>query len=266
MATILPVAAPVRNRVIVSNLAVILVGALLIHGDRRRQNVTLSVIRDWLPLGLVLLAYREMGWFALPHHGHALESYWVTWDRLVLRDGARTAIESLGPLVPSVLEIAYALVYALAPFSLALLYLYRRRNQVDRFLFVFTLGVLLCYAQFPFWPSQPPRLLFFGQDVPFNDTIFRRFNCWMLAGCGIHTSVFPSAHVGAAFAAAFGMRRALPERLWVRRFLLVMALLIAVATVYGRHHYLADAVAGLLMAALAARITTRAGIRAVTLR
>ncbi len=211
IAMILPVAASVRNRVLLSNLAVILTGALLVYCDRERRSVALSVIRDWLPLGMILLAYREMGWFALPHHGHALESYWVAWDRLVLRGGAKTAIEALGPLLPSVLEIAYALVYALAPFSVAMLYLYRRRDQVDRFLLVFTVGVLLCYAQFPFWPSEPPRLLFFGQDAPSFDTIFRRFNWWMLGNCGIHTSVFPSAHVGAAFSAAFGMWQDLAE-------------------------------------------------------
>src|ERR1035438_9843370 len=98
-----------------------------------------------------------MGWFALPHHGHMLEANWVTWDRLVLRGGAKAAIETFGPLLPSVLEIAYALVYALAPFSIAVLYLYGRRDRVDRFLLIFSVGVLLCYAQFPFWPSEPPR-------------------------------------------------------------------------------------------------------------
>lgn len=266
IAMILPVAAGVRNRVLLSNLALILILSLLMYCDRERRTVALSVSRDWLPLAAILLAYREMGWFALPHHGHALESHWVAWDRLVLRGGARAAIEALGPLLPSVLEIAYALVYTLAPFSLAVLYLYRRRDQVDRFLLVFTVGTLLCYAQFPFWPSEPPRLLFFGQDVPTYDTIFRRFNWWTLGNCGIHTSVFPSAHVGAAFSAAFGMWKALPEHKWVSRFLLVMALLIAVATVYGRYHYLADAVAGLFMAALAARIPTRAVFPAVKLR
>ncbi len=125
IARMLPLAAHVRNRVLLFNLAVILVGALLIHDDRNRRSVALGIIRDRLPLGLVLLAYREMGWFALPHPDHALESHWVTWDRLVLRGGARAAIGAFGPLAPAILEIAYALVYALAPFSLAMLYLYR---------------------------------------------------------------------------------------------------------------------------------------------
>jgi len=115
--------------------------------------------------------------------------------------------------------------------------------------------VLLCYAQFPFWPSEPPRTVFPGQDFPSYDTIFRRFNWWMLGGYGIHTSVFPSAHVAGAFSAAFGMWFALPEHRWVARALFVMAALIATATVYGRYHYLADAAAGLLMAILALAFT-----------
>jgi len=47
----------------------------------------------------------------------------------------------------------------------------------------------------------------------------------MLGSYGIHTSVFPSAHVAGAFGAAFTMMRVLPERRWAGRFLLVMAIL-----------------------------------------
>jgi len=200
---------------------------------------------------LLILAYREMGWLALPYRSHTLETHWVFWDRMILHGGAKSAIEAFGPVLPSVLEIAYSLVYALAPFCLAVLYLYRRRDRVDTFLFIFAMGVLLCYAQFPFWPSEPPRAVFFGQDLPAFDTVFRRFNLWMLGNCGIHTSVFPSAHVAGAFSAAFGMRRALPQHKWVARFLFVMAILIAAATVYGRYHYAADAAAGFAIALVA---------------
>jgi membrane-associated phospholipid phosphatase len=37
----------------------------------------------------------------------------------------------------------------------------------------------------------------------------------------------------------------------------VLAILIAIATVYGRYHYLVDAIAGIAMAILAFAITTR---------
>jgi membrane-associated phospholipid phosphatase len=255
VAAALPVRHPVRPVTLVLNLTILACYALLAYADSLRRHPFLSILRDWFPFPLLLLAYREMGWFALPSMGHSLEAHWVAWDRLVLRGGGRAAIESLGPLGPSLLEIAYSLVYVLGPFSVAMLYAYRRRDRVDRFLFVFALGVLLCYAQFPFWPSEPPRTVFPGEDFPSYDTVFRRFNWWMLGGYGIHTSVFPSAHVAGAFSAAIGMWFALPERRWVARFLLVMAVLIATATVYGRYHYLADAAAGLGMAILALGFT-----------
>jgi membrane-associated phospholipid phosphatase len=249
-----PVSPAVRAVTLLLNLQVLACYALLAYAGSLRRGLLLSVARDWFPFCLLLLAYREMGWFALPHSGHALERGWVVWDRMVLAGGARAAIECLGPVLPSLLEICYSLVYALGPFSVAMLYCYRRRERVDDFLLVLTLGVLLCYAQFPLWPSEPPRTVFPGQDFPSYDTVFRRFNWWLLGGYGINTSVFPSAHVAGAFSAALGMRRALPEHPWVWRLLLGMAALIATATVYGRYHYLADATAGLLMALVAAAL------------
>ncbi|MGA7235583.1 MAG: phosphatase PAP2 family protein [Bryobacteraceae bacterium] len=254
-AFLLPAVPNVGERVTLWNLGTILICGLLIHFDRGKRFLAIGVIRDWLPLAVLLLAYQEMGWFATPQHSHTLETNWVAWDRLFLRGGLKAAIEAFGPLLPSVLEIAYSLVYTLGPFCLAVLYIYRRRDRVDRVLFLLTIGVLLCYAQFPFWPSEPPRVVFPGQDLPSSDTIFRHFNLWLLGNAGIHTSVFPSAHVAAAFSAAFGMWRTLPEHKWVGRFLFVMALLIATATVYGRYHYFADALAGLSMAFAALALT-----------
>jgi membrane-associated phospholipid phosphatase len=237
-----------RTRLASLNSAVILIYASLVCLDSAKPRLILEVIRDWLPLGMVLLAYREMGWFALPHESTLLESRWVVWDRLVLGHGGRTIIESLGPVVPSVLEIAYAVVYALPPFALAVLYLYGRRDKADRFLTIVLLSVLLCYAQLPFWPSEPPRVVFAGLDLPSYSTVFRRFNLWMLGNYGIHTSVFPSAHVAGALSTAFGFRLAMPEDKCLNRSLFVIAVLIAIATIYGRYHYLADATCGAVIA------------------
>jgi membrane-associated phospholipid phosphatase len=244
------------------NSAILLAYAFLLYGHSIKPTVASSVARDWFPLAVVLFAYREMGWFAQPHVGAMLESRWIVWDRLLLRGGGKAAVEVFGPVLPSILEIAYSLVYTLAPFSVAFLYLTGRRDRVDQFLFVFVLGVLVCYAQFPFWPSEPPRVVFFGQDSPTYDTIFRRFNLWMLGNYGIHTSVFPSAHVAGAFAAAFGMRRAAPNARGVTRFLFVIAILIAAATFYGRYHYVADVAAGFLIAAGVAAVARAAGAKA----
>ena len=154
MAMVLPVAPGVTNLIVRLNVAVIVSYGLLVRFDFTHPRLVTSITRDWLPLAVIVLAYREMGWLALPHQSHALESHWIVWDRQILHGGAKAVVEAFGPILPSVLEIAYSLVYALAPFSLAVLYLYRRRDRVETFLLVFTLSVLLCYAQLPFWPSN----------------------------------------------------------------------------------------------------------------
>ena len=236
-------------------LNVVLLAAFLAFayaGGRWPRSSMIWILRDWFPLAVLLLAYREMGWFAPKIHTFELEHGWIVWDRWLLGDWrVQAAIEWFGPLAPALLEFCYALVYTIGPFSLAALYLWKSRERADAFLFRFLMGTVLSYALFPYFPSEPPRAVFPGENVPGFDTIFRQFNWWLLSGGGIHTSVFPSAHVSSAFAAAFAMFRVMPERRWAGWLLTLLATGIFWATIYGRYHYAVDAVAGLLVAVAA---------------
>lgn len=161
LALILPLRTHVVTVTVLLNLCILAGYALLLYAWSLRHSEFLDIIRDWFPLPLTLLAYREMGWFAAPHVSFRLENSFVRWDRTLLRDwGVHGAIEILGPVLPSILEIAYTLTYALAPFAVAVIYVYRRRERVERFLFPFLLGVLLCYGQFPFGPRSRPAPYF----------------------------------------------------------------------------------------------------------
>ena len=169
--------------------------------------------RDWLPVSLVLVAYREMDWFSAIAHDHHLELRWIEWDRWILfTGGLERAIESLGPLLAGYLELCYLLVYAVGPFAVAVLYGERRRELVNRLLLIYLVGTLLAYALFPYFPSDPPRVVFGGSDMPHVMTPIRRFNLWLVNGYGIHSSVFPSAHVSSAFSAAWALLIVLPSR------------------------------------------------------
>jgi membrane-associated phospholipid phosphatase len=212
----------------------------------------LPALRDWLALALVVLCYREMGWFAPEQHTFELENSWIVWDRLLLDDwGFRSGTELLGPLLPALLELCYSLVYTIGPFSLAAIYLWGHRERAEVFLFPFVLGTVLSYALFPYFPSEPPRTVFPGDLFPSFDSVFRRFNWWLLGGQGIHTSVFPSAHVSSAYAGAFAMFRAMPERRWAGWLLVILSTGIFWATIYGRYHFAVDAVAGVVVAVAA---------------
>jgi len=230
---------------------------LLAYVDSFQPRFATSVVRDWLPAPLILLAYWQLDWFAQPAYLRELERWWLGLDRTILYQyGVQAGVELFGPVIPTILEIAYILVYAIPPLSIAALYLCHRRKQVDAFLFPFLLGVLLCYAQFPFWPSEPPRAVFPGQDMPTFQTPIRVFSLWIVGNYGIHTSVFPSAHVSGAVAAALGMAHLVPRRRLLVSAYFAYAALVAIATIYGRYHYAVDAIAGTAVGCIALPLGT----------
>jgi membrane-associated phospholipid phosphatase len=229
--------------------------AVLAYGESRASQKFFSIMRDWIPLALTLVAYREMDWFTPLGGDHHLELRWVEWDRSIFyKWGFQRAIESLAALLPTYLEFCYLLVYAVGPFTVAVLYFERRHDRVNQVLFLYLLGTLLAYTLFPYFPSEPPRTLFGASDLPHLMTPLRRLNLAIVNGYGIHSSVFPSAHVSSAFTAAWALLLYLPDR---KRFgwgMLIYAASVAVAAVYGRYHYAVDALAGFGVSLVAAII------------
>jgi membrane-associated phospholipid phosphatase len=165
--------------------------------------------------------------------------------------GLRAATEQFGTLVPIILELAYLILYAVLPLSIATFYLRHERDRLDDFIFPFLVGTLTVYALLPHFPVEGPRLAFTGQDLPKVNTVFRRLNVWILDHWDIELSVFPSGHVAAAFSAAFAMGLAVPERRALAGTLLGLAVLVWINTVYGRYHYAADGFAGLAVSGAA---------------
>jgi membrane-associated phospholipid phosphatase len=221
--------------------------------ERTRFAEVAGMARDWLPLILTLGAFREMELFLPVRFDHRFEADWIRWDRVLLSEWhLRSMIESFGALFPLCLELCYLLVYGTGFFCVALLYLQHRRFEIDRFLAVYLIGTLLAYALFPYFPSQPPRIVFPGLDAPLITTWARTLNLWILKLGTIHVGVFPSAHVSSAFSAAWGMFLVLPHRKFIGCGLLLYAVAVSIATVYGRYHYAADVLAGFALSLIPA--------------
>lgn len=209
-------------------------------------------VRDFAPLAAVLTAYREMDWFTPAIRDHHLERVWVGWDRLFLNHwGLRAGIESAGVLLSGYLEICYLLVYAVGPVVLIAAFLNERSHRTDQLWMAYLAGTLGAYALFPYFPSEPPRTAFPGADLPHAATVLRQLNLYIVSGYGIHSSVFPSAHVSSAFSAAWGLLKTLPEKRWIGWTMAAYAASVAVAAVYGRYHYGVDALAGFAISFLA---------------
>jgi membrane-associated phospholipid phosphatase len=233
-------------------LAAVIVGIIQILTRFPKRGQSYS--RDLAPIAYTLAAYREMDWFTPSVHAHRLERAWIVWDRRILDGGhLRAAIESTGALLPGFLELCYGLVYAVALVSLIAIFASRCRDRVNLFWLAYLVGTLGAYALFPYFPSEPPRTAFPGADMPRVTTAIREFNLFIVGGYGIHSSVFPSAHVSSALSAAWGLLAAIPKRQWIGWLMFAYGIVVAVATVYGRYHYAADGLAGIAvsLAALA---------------
>ena len=233
----------------------LLLFALALLQQQARASCAISYLRDWLPILLTLAAFREMEFFLPLSYDHSYENLWGKQDAVLLNGWhVRAAIESLGKLIPLYLELCYFLVYGLPAYVIGLLYARGKRNCVDRFLLIYLIGTLAAYGLFPYFPSQPPRLIFRGLDDPSFTTWIRSLNLYVLSKATIHVGVFPSAHVSSAFSAAWAMFLLFPQRKRFGIVLLIYAVSVALATIYGRYHYTADVLSGFSFSLLAAAV------------
>ena len=226
--------------------------ALAIFGgavwESSRSTALTRVVRDWLSMGLILAGYWSVGWFLAPPLAQQQEK-WLGWDRVVLSDwGLRAAVECMGRVIPSVLELLYLLLYAIPPICICAIYWVGGRQRVHAFLFTLLLGTFSAYALLPLFPVHGPHVVYPLVDLPNLIGFGRPLNAWILDHMDIPTSVFPSGHVAVAFSAAFGMLRAVRKHvgLWVPVFL--VAALVYVATLYCRYHYCVDGLASIAVA------------------
>jgi membrane-associated phospholipid phosphatase len=227
----------------------------LARGEQTRNALHFRRARDWLPIILTLIGFREMELFVPTSYTGRLESGWIRTDVLVL--GAwhgRQIIESLGWIIPLYLEFCYLLVYGLSALCIAVFYFAGRRKDIDIFYVIYLSGTLGAYALIPYFPSQPPRFLFPSVYPPQVITWARELNLFILKHGTIHTGVFPSAHVSSAFAAAWAMFLLFPRRKVFGWVTLVYAISVSVATIYGRYHYTADVVSGIAISLAAAGV------------
>lgn len=119
---------------------------------------------------------------------------------------------------------------------------------LERFAVTVGLAFFVCYLCFAVFPVAGPRYLFprIG-GPPADGPMYAVVHAVLEAGSSKGTA-FPSSHVAAACAAVLAVRR--ETRSWFR-LLLPFVVLLTAGTVYGRFHYGVDALAGIVVAALA---------------
>lgn len=192
-----------------------------------------------VPGALLLAGYWLSGlYFLAPDAG--LEAWLTSIDR---RAGAPSWRAALSPWLQHVLELSYAADYVVVGGGALLALAWGETSDVSRYWSLVLASELLAFAALPWLQSRPPRALEVGAaDAPDRS---RRLNLAILDRASIQANTLPSGHVSGATAAALAM---LDVSSAAGASMLVAALLIAVAAVAGRYHYLVDCVAGAVVA------------------
>jgi membrane-associated phospholipid phosphatase len=204
-----------------------------------------SVVRDWLPAPMILLAYHQGGqFFSQPRE--SLQSGLLRFDRWLLTFlGRSLGMSEVPRLVRVYFETAYFFCYPLVPMGVGVLYVTHMRGHTDEFWAIVLPPTYLCYAMIPFLPTLPPWALNGNQDARGGADGVRAVNFFILRHLSIKANTFPSAHVAASIATALALLDFVPIAglifLWI-------AISIAISTVTGRYHYALDAVAGAALA------------------
>jgi hypothetical protein len=197
------------------------------------------VLKEWIWPPLVLLvAYWSSGLlFVAPSPSQEAALRWLD-DRLAIRDVSRRAPRVLA----EVLEAAYAGVYLLIPLALLARHEYSPSPDPGRFWSIVLITDFVCFGVLPWVQTRPPRALEPGE--PWMSSI-RRLNLRLLGATSIQVNTFPSGHAAEALA-AFLLVLAAPAG--VVGLFFFAALAVSAGAVLGRYHFLADALAGWVVA------------------
>jgi hypothetical protein len=191
----------------------------------------------WPPL-VLLIAYWSSGLlFVKPRVSQERALRWLD-DRLAIRDISRRTPR----LVAEVLEAAYAGVYLLIPLALLIDLRYSPSPDPGTFWSVVLITDFVCFAVLPWVQTRPPRAV---EDAEPWVSSLRRFNLRMLGATSIQVNTFPSGHAAEGLAAALLVLSA-PAGIVVA--MLIAGLAVSAGAVLGRYHYLADALAGWVVA------------------
>lgn len=245
-----------RRRVAITMLAAFAVVAVLLG----RLSVYIlapraaSILRDWLPVALMLVPYWQTGQF-FKGPDPKIQSWLVESDRWLAKLLHRGDL-SFGRYTRLTMEWAYSLCYPLPPAGLAVLYIAGMSRYASTYWPIVLVPTYLCYAITPFVPALPPRDITGKASAAGARTKSRVFNLWILQNASIHAISFPSAHVACALAISFVLLHYVPVAGVV---FLIIAIWIGVAAVVGGYHYAIDvwlgaAVALIVLAAWGAHL------------
>jgi membrane-associated phospholipid phosphatase len=242
-----------------------LVHALIRLHAARPSNCLLDMLRHFYPILLYAGLYRETGELNHMLVSGFLDPFFIRLEARMF--GLQPSLAFMDSLpYPAVSELFYAVYfsYYLMIVGVGLALFYRNREQFFHYVSVISFLFYVCYIIYIFLPVIGPRI-FFRQIIDYQLPAdlqplvtpdfpaavqggpFYHIMAWIYYAFEAPGAAFPSSHVVVAIGTVWFSFLYLRRIRWPH---LVVIILLCVATVYCRYHYVVDVVAGGLTAAM----------------
>jgi len=222
-------------------------GALLILNRARPAAGILRVIRDWHPLALFPLLYKEVELLAPGLGDWRLTTAIPAWESALFGGQPSLFLSERLPFVPlsEYLHFCYLSYVIVIPSVAAYWYVSRREAAFGELLFLLSTVLLGSYLFFILLPVDSPYYLSPRLGPPLAGHFFFDFVHEVSARGGARGGAFPSAHVSGAVVVSLVAWR---HQRRLAYLLVAITVSVMLATVYGRFHYVLDTLAGAALA------------------
>jgi membrane-associated phospholipid phosphatase len=239
---------------VMKNLAVGLAYLAFHQMAARTSSKLLKFLLRMLPVtltyGYLFLAVDKL---QLVVHGRFLDEVVIRWEAAIF--GVQPTLwlqQFTKPPVTEWMMFAYMFYFLMYPILCAVIYFRDGEPAMEEYFFTLGLTNILCDLGFILFPVAGPIAAMGNQyTVPLDGYVFTWMGEWVRTSLQFPGGSLPSPHCAAAtvlWAMAYRYHRPV---FWV---LLPVVLSLYVSTFYGRYHYLSDAVLGIAVAVLAAKL------------
>jgi membrane-associated phospholipid phosphatase len=227
-----------RMRVWIASAALVAIDAAVLS---QPQTIAVIRLRDWLPAVVLLLAYFVTGAFFVAPSPRVeawlrrLDDRWLVARRL----------DRLPHPVSIYFDIVYGGCFLLIPAGFAVLAATGRAGLADRYWALVSAAEFGAFASLPWMQARPPWAIEAPRAI--DHTTMRRASLFWVSRATIGANTFPSGHVAGSLAVAFALLGVMPV---AGTLFLALAASIAAACIAGRYHYVADVIAGAVLAVM----------------
>lgn len=217
--------------------------------NSRRQDKLIQFARHWYPLPLYILFFEELQCLV-----HAIYPGW--FDRYLIRfdfhlAGIHPSIwlaQFAGPALNDFMQFAYMTYFLYLILLPSILYVQRERLAFWTTMVSTAIAHYSVYVIAILFPIESPYYSLASlQPKPLTGGYFTAAINLIERFGRVHGAAFPSAHVAGSMVAILASWK---YRRWLFWICLPFFASMCIATIYGRYHYVADVLAGLIVGAI----------------